>query len=133
MEEQSKQKLILKLLLELAGQDDQISEAETQFIRQVKKVFAWSEDMDKLVLNSDEPIALPKTEQERMNVIYYLLFMLNADSQIDDREVRFIKKVGFKMGFRSRLIEDMLECITKDSTKKIAPEILLNKIRKYLN
>lgn len=82
---------------------------------------------------TDESIELPKTEQERMNVVYYLLFMLNSDRHIDDREIRFIKKVGFMLGFRSRLIEDMLECITDEPDVKIAPEKLINKIRKYMN
>lgn len=40
MEEHNKQKLIIKLLHQLAGQDAQISESELQFIAYVKKNLA---------------------------------------------------------------------------------------------
>jgi len=133
MEEHNKQRLIIKLLHQLSEQDAQVSDFELQFIAHVQKIFGWDINELNQVGNLEVPLELSKTEQERMNVIYYLLFMLNSDGNIDDREIRFIKKVGFMLGFRSRLIEDMLACITENPEEKIAPEKLIDKIRKYMN
>lgn len=121
---------IIKLLMQLAKADGVIQNQEKLFIVDACKNLGI--DINEIKENDDD-IRFPKTEQERMTVLYYLLFMMNSDGNISNEEVIFIKKIGFKLGFRARLIEDMLETLAQYPDQQIPPNALVNNIKKYLN
>ena len=121
---------IIKLLMELAKADGVIQNQEKEFILDACNNLGI--DINEIKEN-DKEIKFPKTEQERMTVLYYLLFMMNSDGKITNEEEIFIKKIGFKLGFRARLIEDMLDTIAQYPDKSIPPNALVENIKKYLN
>jgi len=122
---------IIRLLLRLAKSDGNVEAEEKQFIFQAAD--ALNINLDDIDTDENKPIVFPKTEQERMTVLYYLLFMMNADGKITQQEIEFVKRIGFRLGFRSRLVEDMMSTISQYPGQRIPPEALLNNIKKYLN
>ncbi len=124
---------IIKLLIQIAASDQEITASETDFILRVTQSFGMTEaDMDRIQLDRSA-IAWPKSEQDRMNILYYVLFMLRADHQILPEEIVAIKRIGFKLGFRSRLVEDMLDKLSANPDNIEFGDDLLNTIKKYLN
>ena len=75
----------------------------------------------------------PPDEQERMTILYYLLFMMCVDGKIEPQEEKLIHEAGFRLGFNELLTADLIKVMKKYLTKDIPPEAMLEQIRKYLN
>lgn len=126
---------ILKIIANLAAKDGQLLENEVQFLYQVGKSFHFTIDDIKSIVKetSLHHISIPKSEQDRMNVLYYLLFMMKADNDVNQKEINMVKRLGFKLGFRSQLVEDMIHTISGAPNSKVTPDQLLADIKRYMN
>lgn len=125
---------ILRIIVNLSMKDGIISEGEKSFISQLATSFRLSQDDVKHAIDTqDQAIDIPKAEADRMSILYYMLFALKTDKNIDPNEINYVKSLGFKLGFRSRLVEDMLDTIKASPDNSLPPSALLENIRKYLN
>ncbi len=138
MQHSNKEKLgreIIALMLKLAKKDQYYDEKEFVYILQVSNYMGISsEEMRDIQLNLNKyNFTPPKTESERMTVLYYLLFCMKSDGKVTDEEVRLVQKIGFRLGFREQLTEDLIQSVKMHADKKLPPEQLLDNLRKYLN
>lgn len=126
---------LIALMLKLARKDDYFDEKEFYYILQVANAMEVSaEELRRIQLSVDEyEFNPPKNEQERMTILYYLLFCMKSDGLVKEEEVRLVQKIGFKLGFRQQLTDDLIQTVKKHTTKKLPPEELLASLKKYLN
>ena len=82
---------------------------------------------------SKRKVEMPKEERDRMTILYYLLFLIKIDGKVDERERRFAHKFGLLMGFRTEMIEKMLDAMEDHLEAKLPDDELILIIRQYLN
>ena len=126
---------VIALLLKMARHDGHFDEKEFVFILQVGNALDISPDeMRDIQLNLDNfYFRPPKDESERMTILYYLLFCMKADGQIRKKEMDMINRIGFKLGFRQDLTNDLIVAVKNNGKKKLPPDLLLENIRTYMN
>lgn len=126
---------LIRLLLQLSASDQNISSEEQSFIARVASNFnIQSEEFDQIVTSPlDKKLELPQKEEERMSILYYLLFLMKADQEISEQEILIIRKIAFRLGFQIAMVDEMIQVMQKYKKHKIAPEKLLNTIKKYMN
>ncbi len=128
-------KSIIKILVGLSKTDDNISDKELLFILDAAKTLNFTEEYVNTLINeaNQVEIVIPKLEQERMSIIYYLLFLSKQDGQLNLAEENYIFHYGFKLGFNEAMLREMVGIFKEKHSQAIAPEELLAIIKKYLN
>lgn len=126
---------IIALLLKLSRKDGQFDEKEFSFILQVCSAMGVApEEMREIQISLDQyHFSAPKNEEERMTVLYYLLFCMKSDHQVSHEEIKLVQKMGFKLGFRAQLTDDLIRTVQEHSDRKLPPEKLLENLQKYMN
>lgn len=126
---------IVALMLKLARTDEYFDEKEFYYILQVANAMDISpEELRRIQLSVDEyDFIAPENEQERMTILYYLLFCMKSDGTVKPEEVRLVQRIGFKLGFRQQLTDDLIQTVKRHASKKLPPEELLHSLKKYLN
>lgn len=127
--------LVIKTLLELSRSDGILDKTEIMYIISVgNKIGLSSSEMeDVLRSNTEGGFATPDSEKDRMSFLYYMLFLMKIDGNINERERKLIHKVGFKLGFNELLLTDLINIIEDHLHEKVPPEALLSVVKKYLN
>ncbi len=128
-------KEFLRLLIKLSLSDQKIDESELIYIMKLGLSAGLSEEsIRELTLNTSEiDIPIPESEQDRMSMLYYLLFLMKADSNVDNEEEKIVYHYGFKLGFAEGMIRDMIELIRSKVDTRIPPDDMIAIIKKYLN
>ncbi|WP_235296126.1 tellurite resistance TerB family protein [Portibacter marinus] len=126
---------IVALLIKLARKDGQLDEKEFSFILQVCAAMDISaEEMREIQLNLDAyQFRPPQNEQERMTVLYYLLFCMKIDRQVTEEEKKLVQKMGFRLGFRQQMTDDLILSVQNHIEGKLPENELLQKLQKYMN
>jgi uncharacterized membrane protein YebE (DUF533 family) len=126
---------IIALMLKLAKRDDHYDEKEFYYILQVSHAMGLSaEEMRDIQMNLEHYEFNPPTnESERMTVLYYLLFCMKSDNIVKEEEIKLVQKMGFRLGFREQLTDDLIRTVSTHADKKLPPELLLDSLKKYLN
>jgi len=134
-EDLERKKGIIAMLIKLANVDDQAIAIERRFIMDVaEQIGLGKADLAEVAKNPDDfELQPPEGEQERMNILYYLLFTMRVDGVIKEEEERLCYKAGLRLGFNEQLTADLIRVMKKYLNKDIPPEAMLNTIRKYLN
>jgi hypothetical protein len=76
---------------------------------------------------------MPGDEKNRMNILYHLLFVMNADSIVNSDEERALYKMAFKLGFHENMTKDFIELMKIYPFNKLPNDAMLAIIRKYSN
>lgn len=127
------QELIVTLLYQTLQVDGSISSQEIKFLEYVAhQIGITVEDLNRIV-QSDVQISFPSMEQERIQILYYLLFAISSDREITDEEKVYVKKLSLRMGFRPSMVGNMIEVMEKYNGKRIPDDALVNEIKPYLN
>ncbi len=115
--------------------DGELSGAEYAFIVQLGKQHGLAAEAvdEELALKREEVSAYPKSEQDRMTILYYLTFLMQSDGTVSEEEEATIYHYGLKLGFREGLIRDFLGVVTKYGDTRIPPGAMIDRIRAYLN
>ena len=91
---------LLKTLIKLSKVDGEIAENEMMYILkaglamgipQENIVPLWKEEYTGLVI--------PTSEQDRMNIMYYLIFVIESDKKVSQKEEELAYHYGLKLGF----------------------------------
>ena len=126
---------IVALLLKLKEADQQETTSEFGYVLHVAYLLGLTEE-DVYEINDhkeDYPLVPPAEERDRVMILYYFLFFMNADGSIDQEEERLVKEFGFRLGFRPALTDDLIGVLKAHANQSVPPEKLLEKIRTYLN
>ncbi len=129
-----KQTHILTLLM-LAEADNSDHENEIRFINHVAGRIGLSEqDVDDIDKHPERlNFSLPVTEQDRMTVLYDLLFLMKIDGSVVGAEKELVQELGKRLGFRMDMIEEFIEVMRRYIGQSIPPNVLLDIIKKYMN
>ena len=128
-------KAVLAILITMSQVDQQVDQIEKQFILDVSRQLGLSLDEVETIREQPETFILrpPKSEQDRMTILYYLLFTMRVDGQIKPKEEELCHKVGFRLGFNNLMIDDLIQVMKDHPKGEVPPEKMLNEIKKYLN
>lgn len=134
LSDKDKTKEILLNLRILSYADEKLTAEELQFLRDVGVSHGLSqEETDIILASQDSPSTQPESEQDRMSLLYYMVFMIKVDQEIDDKEEQLIYHFGLKLGFRESLIREFILLAKKYIRQGIPPQEMLNKIKTYMN
>jgi uncharacterized tellurite resistance protein B-like protein len=126
---------LLKVLYDLTVSDKVIEHKEVSFLTSVaQKIGAGNITIEEIKnLTVDLSPEYPKSEQDRMTVLYYLLFLMKADDKITEKEIKYVHLVGFKLGFNTSMVTDMVDTIKSYRDKDVPPNALVEIIKKHQN
>ncbi len=126
---------IISLIVQAAQADHDFSVVEKKYLAYAGKTLGLTEaDTTAIRLNPTAyEISPPPNEQDRMNVLYFLLFMMRADKQVKKEEEELCHHIGFKLGFRRDLISDLIGVMRDCLDKDIPPDAMIQRVRTYMN
>jgi hypothetical protein len=127
-------KSVMMVLIGLSKSDRIVEEKELLFILDAGKSFGYDEKIVRNWINThDFDLVLPSAEQERMSIVYYLLYLSKQDGTLNNAEENYICHYGFKLGFNESMLRDMVGLFKDKHTQQITSDDLIGIIRKYLN
>ena len=126
---------VLYMLMRLMAADGYHDRREYLFILKIAREMGMAPE-DILTLTPEDLLReekLPVDEQERMIILYYLLFMMVADGIVSNEEEKLVRELGYQLGFRIELVADLIDVIKSYDHIHTPSAALLDKIRTYLN
>ena len=128
-------KYIISLLVQHAMADNEFSFMEGQFLEYAGLQLQLSEEEIKEVQKNPSlyEIAPPPDEQKRVTILYYALFMMRADGKIKPEEEDTCYKLGLRLGFRSEMLDNLIQLMKEYLLKELPPTAMVDEIRPYLN
>lgn len=135
LDEHEKSRILLKILVHLAKADGHIQEQEFSYLLYVVVKLRIDPEELRKIYNEDAELneILPHDEQDRMNVLYHLLFLMDADKNIDEREEAIIYHFGHRLGFSELMVRDFIQVFRKNDLDDLPPSAMLEIIKKYQN
>lgn len=129
-----KQTHILTLLM-LAEADNRDHINEIRFINNVAGRIGLSEsDVQEIDKHPERlTFSLPESEEDRMTVLYDLLFLMKIDGDVAEEEKVLVRELGVRLGFRISMVEEFIQTIAKYVGQEVPTNALLDIIRKYMN
>ena len=129
-----KQTHILTLLM-LAEADDRDHVNEIRFINNVAGRIGLSEsDVHEIDKHPERlTFSLPESEEDRMTVLYDLLFLMKIDGDVAEAEKELVRELGVRLGFRITMVDEFIQTITQYVGQEVPANALLDIIRKYMN
>jgi len=129
-----KQTHILTLLM-LAEADNRDHINEIRFINNVAGRIGLNESDVQEIDKHPERLrfSLPESEEDRMTVLYDLLFLMKIDGNVAEEEMELVRELGVRLGFRISMVEEFIQTIAKYVGQQVPSNALLDIIRKYMN
>ena len=126
---------LLSTLIKLSRVDDFFDQFEFTFLMKVGHELGIENEKVERLINKplEGEIIIPTSEQDRMNILYHMLFLMKIDTIISEEEIEMVQHYGFKLGFPAPMIDDFISIVQKHKFKAIPTETMLNIIRKYHN
>lgn len=125
---------IIRVLRSLSIADGALTHSELDLIRKVGDYYGLSTDEIEDELITNEPlVAVPNDENERIKILYYMLYLIKADQKVDQEEVDLIHHFGLKLGFREKMLDKLVDIAKENIGKGLPIEKMLDTIRQYLN
>ncbi len=133
--EYERKKAIIALLIQMSRSDQQEENIERLMIGSIANKIGLDSETIVEVAKHPERYRLqpPPAEQDRMTILYYLLFLMRSDGDIREEEEKLCYRAGLRLGFNEQLTGDMIRVIKAHPSGPIPPEAMLEVIRKYLN
>lgn len=134
-EELAMKSYIIALLAKQAAADGTIAEGEKNYLQYTAKTLQIDQDELHLIIKNPSQfhISPPPDEDKRLTILYYMLFMMKADNEVDEKEEVLCFKVGFQMGFRQEMVTNLIDVMKKYLLDQIPPTAMIDKIKPYLN
>lgn len=128
-------KEILAYLFKVMESDKELHSREQQYIQYVANELGVIDAELEDVRENYKSFAFdtPRDEQTRMTTFYYILFMMRADRVITPEEITKARMYGFRLGFNELLTDDLIKVMIDYANKRLPANIMMEKIRPYLN
>lgn len=134
MEDEVKKENIIRALKNMTVTDGKIDDEEVAFMIQVGLSMGMEEEaLRELMQDTNQDLYIPANEMERMTILYYLIFLVRADHEIQEEEKRLLFHYGHKLGFREEMVQHMIAVLQEHQGKNIPDSELINKVKIYLN
>ncbi len=133
--QEEKNKVLLKMMVQVSRSDHNLAQKEFAYLVHVCNQLSLDTELIREYSAAPEDLRefLPQSEEERMQILYHLLFVMKADEIIQPEEERKLYDFAFRLGFSEPMTRDFIQ-ILKDSPMDVIPTAaLLDVIRKYLN
>jgi uncharacterized tellurite resistance protein B-like protein len=132
--ETKKRKSHIKNLLSVAASDGNISKTEVDFLVNVAKRLYMPFEELKSVLEQPQYVSdyPPESDRERIDQIHDLVCMMMIDGNIDDDEITTCKIFARKLGFKSQIIDHMVDRIIDGVARNMVKDAILNDIIRSL-
>jgi len=129
-----KQTHILTLLM-LAEADNRDHINEIRFINNVAGRIGLSEmDVQEIDKHPERlTFSLPESEEDRMTMLYDLLFLMKIDGVVAEEEKELVRELGVRLGFRISMVEEIIQTMAQYVGQRVPANALLDIIRKYMN
>ena len=132
--DQSQKENILRYVIQAAKANTNITEIEMSYLKDLCEYLDISnEDLHLFLREVNDDIDVPKDEMSRMEILYYLFFILMSDNNIDQSEQDFLFKAALKLGFRPQLINNVLAVFTHYRGRDLPNTALLDEAKKFMN
>lgn len=130
-----KTKELLSALIQLSKADNYFDEFEFTYLLKVGKHIGLDDDVVESMIQQSKkiPLSIPKDEEERMTILYYMLFLMKINNIINDEEKELVHHYGFKLGFSANMIDDFIRLMESSGQRKVKANDMLKVIRKYQN
>ena len=131
----TRKKGIIAYLIHMIAADGTIEKVERKFVLHVGRQLQLSPTLlDEVESNIDDYVGIaPPNEQDRMSILYYLLFAMAVDGKIHQKEEELCYQFGLKLGFRESMTRDLINVMKRFLNKELPQDALLNEIKKYMN
>lgn len=128
-------KAIFSLVYKLIRSDNQIHDKETSYLLNLANFLKLDPgEVQNIIKNPEEFILVPPpSEQERMTILYYMLFSMRIDKDINKNEENIVYKAGLKLGFQESMLREMINLMKKHLTTRLPKEAMIEVIKRYLN
>lgn len=125
----------IAMLVKMVTVDKKIDPVEKKFLGDIARQLGLQpEDIATISENPDKfALKLPASEEERMRILYYLLFMMRVDGKIPPEEEKLCYKAGLRLGFNEQLTGDMIRIMKTYLDEDIPPDAMIDVVKKYLN
>jgi len=130
-----KNDVLLKLLVYMSQTDSMLNESEFSYLIYVcNKLNINPEVLRKFdgMIEIEKDI-LPSTEQDRVNILYHLLFMMNADDNISTEEEKAIYHLSFRLGFNEETTGEFISLMKQYKLNELPSGSMLKIINKFQN
>lgn len=126
---------LIKLLVLFSKSDNRFDDKELVYILNVAQHLGVPQHYIESIIRSPEQLNLeaPRSEQDRMSIIYYLLFLMKIDREVSDEEIELVHHFGFKLGFSRSMINDFIDLIKEHKDSRVPTDAMLKIILKYQN
>ena len=130
-----KNRSIVALLVDMARSDLFSAPIEFQYIFGIAEQLGVSRLEVEDVRDNPKnfPFDPPPTEQERMTILYYLLFTMRVDGEIKPSEENYLHDISLKLGMNPLLTEDLIRVMKSYANESVPPSAMLEQVKKYLN
>ncbi|MEO1260125.1 MAG: hypothetical protein AAFZ15_15125 [Bacteroidota bacterium] len=134
-EELAMKSYIISLLVKQAESDGKFSNIEKKYLVYAANSLKLSDKEVAAIRHNPEEYAIapPPDEGKRMTILYYLLFMMRADQEVNPAEEILCHKVGFQMGFREEMINNLIQLMKQYLINDIPPDSMVERIKPFLN
>jgi len=128
--DKKKRKSHFKNLLAVAMADGKLDNIEFEHIMNLARKCYMSQDEVQRVIDNPELINFyaPKTNEERFNQIYDLVTVMLIDGQIDERERSLCKVFAMKLGYKTVLVDKLVNDIIENAIVGVAKEVALKEV-----
>jgi uncharacterized tellurite resistance protein B-like protein len=126
---------LISLLVHISKSDNHFDDFELSYILQVGQAVGLNQYQIEETIRAEDTLdpTFPKTEQERMNILYYMLFLMKIDQNVSHKEKELIHHYGFKLGFSKAMLDEFVHLISKHQNSNVPTNQMLSIIKKYQN
>lgn len=126
---------VLAVLIQLSKADNYFDEFEFGYILKVGRHLGIQDDRVEQMMKTPVKanLDIPAKEEDRMTIIYYMLFLMKIDTIITEEEKELVHHYGFKLGFSATMIDEFIAVMEKHKFTHVKTEDMLAILRKYQN
>lgn len=101
----------IKNLLALAKADGVMHPNEVTLLYKIGRKYGLKDRQVKLLIETDEmpSMNVPKSHNDKMNLLYDLILMVYADDVVDKHEIEFCEEAVKQFGMKKQLVSWLLE------------------------
>ena len=132
-DEENQRNSLFSQLIQLAQSDGEVNFSEFQFLIALVQQMGMNKDELKNLFEEHIDFHPPRIEYERIVQFQRLILMMNVDFEIDDKEIEYIRNLGFRMGLHQHAIEEILSIMNNYPNKVVPPDKLIQIFTTYHN
>ena len=132
---EAEKRALLAMMMKLAATDGDRHFVEERMINRVADAMQVGGDVVTSIKTSPEDLsmALPKNEIDRITFMYHLVLIVKADKLLTEEEAVQLRQMGFMLGLRPGLIDDIVDLIYEHINQKMPQQKFMQAVAAYLN